>query len=163
MAVPAFGQGNLQEYLLKAGFIERFTRFIEFPDSILPSHLDSVFIIGVIGDDPFNGVLESFFQDNTIKDHIVEIKHFDNINEVKNCHLLFISYSKQEELPEIMEFILEYPIVTVGDTKNYAKEGVMINFYIEQNKMRFEINLKTVEKSGLKISHLLLKAARPVK
>ncbi len=157
------GQDYTQEYVLKAGYMERFTRFIDIPDSILAPNPDSAFIIGVLGDDPFKGALESFYQDNTIKKHRVEIRHFNNIEQAKNCHMLFVSHSIEKQLPQIVKATRGFPLITIGETKSYARRGVMINFYIEQNKIRFEINLDTVEQSGLKISHLLLNAARPIK
>jgi len=38
--------------------------------------------------------------------------------------------------------------------------GVHINFYIEDEKLKFEINDKTINSAGFKVSYLLLQNTR---
>ena len=45
----------------------------------------------------------------------------------------------------------------------YAAQGVMVNFYPERNKVRFETNVDAARRAGLKISSHLLKLARIVR
>jgi hypothetical protein len=42
------------EYLLKAGFLERFTRFIEWPGETNIADNTKPFVISVIGENPFD-------------------------------------------------------------------------------------------------------------
>ena len=82
--------------------------------------------------------------------------------EIPECHILFISGSYKERLKEILACTRNRPILTVGDTEGFAEEGVLINFYLVGSKIKFEINEKAVQESGLVMSYRLLSLARIV-
>ena len=153
----AFNQEN--EYLLKAGFMEKFARFTTWPKQNKPE-----FNIMVIGESPFNGTLKSFYRSLTIKNRNVKIKYVKQLQEIQNPDILFISSSENKRLDEILEYTKHKPILTIADTEGFAKRGVHINFYeTEQATLHFKINAKAVKQSGLKIDALLLSYANIVK
>jgi hypothetical protein len=53
-------------------------------------------------------------------------------------------------------------MLTVGDTDGFARQGVMINFYLEQEKVRFEINPRAAAEVGIRPSAKLLQLGRIV-
>jgi hypothetical protein len=53
-------------------------------------------------------------------------------------------------------------VLTVGETEQFVQDGGIIGFLLAEKKMRFEINLESAEKSGLKISAKLLALAKTV-
>lgn len=158
--ISAFAQQS--EYTIKAVFLEHFTRFIDWPES---SHIDDIslpFFIGVIGDNPFGSVLDQIYAEQSIKNKKVEILHLSTPDEITDCHLLFISSSSKEMLSEILSCTRYKPILTVSDTNGFAEDGVLINFYLTGDKIKFEINEKAVHESGLIMSYKLLNLARVV-
>jgi hypothetical protein len=86
-----------------------------------------------------------------------------SVNEIKDCMILIISESKKNELNDILNYTTGKPILTIGDAKGYGKKGVIINMFIDDNYIRYEVNRTTLDKSGLKISSLLLASAVIVK
>lgn len=151
------------EYLLKAVFLERFTRFIEWPLYKKFDDHSEPFVIGVINSNPFNSMLETLYKNQNIKEKPVDIRYIKKIKEINGCHLLFIGNTSMNSLTRIIESIRDYPILTISDSKGYCHKGVHINMYIdENNQIRFEINNKAASHSGLSISYLLLKVARLV-
>jgi hypothetical protein len=54
-------------------------------------------------------------------------------------------------------------VLTVGDSDGYAARGVIANFYLEENRVRFEINREAAVRARLGISSQLLKLARIVR
>ena len=88
--------------------------------------------------------------------------YISTIEELNSCHILFVSDSFKNRIEDILNATRKHPILTIGETKGFAKKGVLINFYIEQNKIRFEMNKNSFKDSGLKVSHLLLKIAKIV-
>lgn len=148
------------EYNIKAVFLERFTRFIDWPENTEINDPDKPFIIGVIGDNPFGSILEEVYANQKIKNKKVEIIYINDINRISGCQMLFISGSKENELNNILSYTRNKPIITVGDTRNFAESGVLINFFLEKNHIRFEINESAVKKTGLIMSYHLLKAAK---
>jgi len=148
------------EYLLKAGFLERFTRFIEWPGEKNIADNTKPFVISVIGKNPFDEKLNHFFETTKIKNRKVEIRYISELEEIQDSHILFIAKSKQKQLSRILFLTQDKPVLTLSDTDGFGKKGVRINLYNEQNKIRFEINKEAIQKSGLQISYLLLNAAK---
>ena len=81
---------------------------------------------------------------------------------LKQCHLLFICPSEKKNLSEIIDLVKDQGVLTVADTQEFLDTGGIVNFVIEDNKVRFEINLTASEKAGLKIRSQLLRLAKKV-
>lgn len=160
--LPVVILAQVSEYNVKAVLLERLTLFIEWPEESAVNDTSQPFILGIIGENPFGSILEQIYSNQKIKDKKVEIRYISKINEIPGCHLLFISKSEKKALSNILSFTREKPILTIGDTKNFAERGVLINFYIFENKIRFEINELESQKSRLFMSYRLLKAAKIV-
>jgi hypothetical protein len=80
-----------------------------------------------------------------------------------NCHILFISSYEKRHIQEILKSIKGLNILTIGDTDGFARKGIVINFYTEGQKIRFEINLDAAKRANLTISSRLLSLARIVR
>ncbi len=156
---------NSKEYLLKAIFLERFTRFVEWPLEAGVDRIETPFVIGIIGGTPFESVLETVYADQPIKGKTVEIRHWETVEEINGCpgcHMIFISETDADSLKKIIAAIRDFPVLTIADSTGYGRSGVHINMYMEKNQVRFEINHKAARQSGLAISYLLLKVAKLV-
>ncbi len=160
LPISAFAQTS--EYTIKAAFLERFTRFIEWPEESAVSDTTESFVLAIIGENPFGSILEQLYANQKIKNKEVEIQSLSNLDEISDCHLLFISKSKEKELSKILSLTKDKPILTISDANGFAENGVLINLYLAENKIRFEINETAVKISGLTISYLLLNAAKIV-
>ena len=157
LAVMAAGQAS--EYQVKAEDIERFTRFIDWPAG---SEGHSTFLIGVVGENPFNGYLDKMAAQYRIKNRPVEIRAITDFSQIDSCQLVFICGTERDRLRRILMHTESKPILTVGDTAGFAQQGVIINFYNAGDKVRFEMNEAAIERSGLRVSAKLLKLARLV-
>lgn len=151
-----------KEYEVKAVFLERFTRFIDWPESAQIDDPLKPFVIGVIGKHPFGDLLDRIYAERKIKDKAVEIRYVSKVEEILQCHLLFISASAKAELSHILSTIKDKPILTVGDSKGFSEKGVHIDFYLDEGRVRFAINESAVRQSGLQMSYRLLQSARIV-
>jgi YfiR/HmsC-like len=152
-------QAQVSEYDYKAAFIERFTRFVEWPEEFE----DNTFKVAVFGKNPFNTTLDNLFADIKIKNQDVELIYTNNIVDIIDVNLVFISTSEKKRIKEILAFTDKNPILTIGDSKGFSAKGVHINMYVDDNYIRYEINEIAIEKSDLKVSSLLLASAKIVK
>jgi len=159
---PAEAFAQPSEYAIKAEFIERFTRFIDWPDEAF-SGPDSPFVLCVIGDNPFDEFLGRLARDRKIKDRKVRVVQPTKLSELDSCHLLFIAASESGRLHAILARTQGEPILTIGDTPGFGQAGVVINFFLEQDVVHFEINLDAARRTGLTFSTKLLKLARVVR
>ena len=53
-------------------------------------------------------------------------------------------------------------MLVVGDSPGLAEKGAIINFVIEDNKVRFEVNPQAARQAHLQISSKLLRLAKLV-
>jgi hypothetical protein len=153
---------QFEEYELKAVYLERVTRFFEWPDETESPVSDDYFVIGVLGENPFGTRLTDLYAERKIKNKNIKVRYLSQLKEIEGCHLLFISRSMSEELPQVLEVTAKNPILTVGDTKGFAEKGVLVNFFIENDKLRFEINEQGLREAGMLIDSLLLKVSKIV-
>lgn len=151
-----------EEYEIKAVFLERFTRFIEWPDHVGMDDPLTPFNICIIGKNPFGKILDRLYAERKIKHKPVKIRYVKSVREIGSCHLLFISSTMGNDLPKILSYTKDKPILTISDSKDFARKGVHINLYSDAQGTRFVINESSVRSSGLKMSYLLLKVAEIV-
>jgi hypothetical protein len=147
------------EYSVKAAFLFKFGGFVEWPPHTLVS-TEAPFVIGVLGDDPFGPLLDQIVGGHTIQGRPVVLKRWSRPDQIGAAHILFISQSERGRLPTIVASLQEKNVLTVAD---FDQPGIIIVFVIENNRVRFEINLDQAERSGLKISSKLLNVARVVR
>jgi len=161
--VPANADPSIPlEYQIKAAYLYKFTRFVEWPEEALPDTLSTI-TIGVLGEGDMYAALESIVKGKQVKGRRLGIKHFGKAEDLVFCHVLFIGRSEKIRLREILEILKGQSTLTVGEEERFARSGGMINFIIVENRVRLEINVRAAEEGDLKISSRLLTLARIVK
>ncbi len=152
---------KFQEYQLKAAFIYNFAKFIEWPLSSFQDE-GSPFIVGVLGKDPFGEAL-AVIQGKKVGKRDIGVKHFDRLDSLGKCHILYISASEKDRLQKIFKMTEKWKVLTISDFSGFCQAGGNINFFIEEKRVRFEINLDSAQRNGLKISSQLLKLSKIVR
>jgi len=150
-----------KEYQIKAAFLFNFAQFVEWPSAAFADASSSI-SIGVLGDDPFGPVLDQTIQGESINHRKLIIQRSQRVADLKGCHLVFISKSERSRLPDIFDSLGSSSVLTVSETENFARRGGIINFYLDGNKVRFEINADAAQRKGIKISSQLLKLGKVV-
>lgn len=151
-----------EESVMKAVAIEKLSRYIQWPKEILMKNSNTPFVIGVFGETKFSALLMDIYRDKTIKGKPVEIHNFSKVNQISNCHVLYILKEAKEKLKDIIKFTRNKPILTMSDTPGFAQMGVLVNIIIQKKKICFEINETGVHQSGIKVSALIMRLARIV-
>src|SRR5256885_17263846 len=88
------------EYLIKAGFIYNFAKFVEWPSAAF-AQPDSPIVIGVLGTDPFGNVLDRLVQDKKIGQRRFVVRRYKwgkelkDLKDLRDCKTLFVSSSEQ--------------------------------------------------------------------
>jgi len=156
------------EYLIKAGFIYNFASLVQWPSTSF-SQADSPIVIAVLGEDHFGTTLDHVLQGKKIDGRPFVIKHLRSVSELvksagnpRDCQILYVTASAMSHLSEVILSVRALPILTIGDTPGFAKSGGMINLILENNRVRFEVNVKAAKDADLNISSRLLALARIV-
>ena len=150
------------DYLTKAGFVYNFARLVEWPVSAFPEAGHPI-VIGVLGNDSFADVLDSVVDGKRIDNRPLVVKRL-KWKEFKeqNFHILFIASQESIHADEIVQFLKNASVLTIAETAGFAKRGGIINFTLQDSKIRFEVNLEAAKHAALNISSQLLSLARIV-
>jgi hypothetical protein len=147
---------------VKAVFLFNFAQFVAWPSSAFPDS-SAPLVIGVLGDDPFGSFLDETVRGETVGGRPLEVRRYRSIDEVKTCHILFISPSEEGRVEGILESLKSRPILTVSDGAAFARRGGMVRFISENSRVRVRVNLEAAESANLTISSKLLRAVEIVK
>jgi hypothetical protein len=153
--------GTNKEYQLKAGFLYNFAHFVEWPGSAFPD-ANAPIVIGILGSDPFAHDLDAIVQGEKVNNHPLLVQRYQQIDDVKNCHILFVSRSEAKKLDRLFTSLSNRSVLTVGETDDFVRRGGVIRFITEDNKIRFKINLAAAKAANLTISSKLLRVAQIV-
>lgn len=149
------------EYQVKAAFLYNFARFVEWPGDALPGPTASI-VLCVYGEDPFGPALDEMVKGKSINNRDLAIHRAKNTQELKQCQVVFIDGAESKRLPEILGALQGSSVLLVGESGGFAEQGGQIQFLLEDNKVRFSINVDAVERAHLKISSKLLALAKIV-
>jgi YfiR/HmsC-like len=150
------------EYLIKAAYLYNFALFVEWPADAFKA-ANAPLVIGVVGTDPFDLALERTIQNKRINRRPLVVKHLQWTQDLKRCHILFVSSTESAKAKELATRLEGLPILLVGETPGFARQGGTINFTIKDNTVGFEVNVNAAKRSRLNISAKLLKLARIVR
>ena len=149
------------EYDVEAAYLFNFAKFIRWPSS--PDRSTSSFAICVIGDDPFGTTLDKIVSGEKIAAKTVVDKRITHLDEISGCSILYISSSEANHLGRILIAAKDLPVLTVSDIPDFIERGGMIQFVLQDNRVRFAVNLEPAQHDGLTLSSDLLKVATNVK
>ena len=149
------------EYQLKAAFLFNFTQFVEWP-AVAFADAQAPFVIGVLGDDPFGAVLDETVRGETVGGRPLLVQRYRKAEDIKACHVLFISKSEAAGLERIVAALKDRNVLTVGDTEGFARRGVLVRLVTEDKKIRLHINADAAKAVGLVLSSKLLRLAELV-
>lgn len=149
------------EYEVKAAFLYNFAKFVAWPSQAFPSS-SSPLRICVFGQNPFGDSLRRIVQDKFISGRAISNEQVNSATQARACHILFMGRSEQARMQQALASVNDLPVLTVGDSGDFLPLGGVINFVVEQDRVRFEISLAAAQRQRLKISSKLLAVARVV-
>lgn len=152
-------KGAVEEYSAKAAFIYNFTKFVEWEKE----ETSSSFIIGVVGESFIYKPLLGLAANKKINNKKIEVVKFNSPSEISACQILFVpETSSSKNLKDCIDSKYTRNTLIITEKQGHLECGSGINFIIVDNKIKFEINLASLNKASLKASSQLLKLAQNV-
>jgi hypothetical protein len=146
------------EYPIKAVFLFNFAQFTDWPTNAFAAP-DSSLVIGVLGDDPFGVLLGDAVRDESANGRKFKVEPYQHVEDIKTCHILFISQSETKRLDKIVSALKGKPVLTVSEIDNSAYRGVCVQFITENNKIRLRINTDALQTAQLTMSSKILRVS----
>jgi hypothetical protein len=146
----------VRELTLKASLLFKLTQKIKWPKDV--STNENNLILCFQESDYFRGIINLAVKHPRIAMDW-EVRENVSLEATKNCNVLFLDFGQEKRLEETIAYVKDYPVLTVGDTEGFAERGVLINFIVVDNKLRFKIQKDAIQTSSLQINEELLSLA----
>ncbi|MFL5763836.1 MAG: YfiR family protein [Bacteroidia bacterium] len=145
---------------IKAIYIYNFTKYIEWPDS----YKEGNFVVGVLGNNvALINELNKMAASKTVGTQKFEIKSVTAPADCAKCHIVYILSDNSGQLTDVLGKVKGKSALIVTDKSGLATKGAAINFFIDGNKQKIELNKSNIEKYKLKVASTLLDMAVQVK
>jgi len=159
--IAAAQSEQLSEYEVKAAFLFNFTKFVEWPESSFDDSQTPI-VLGIIGDDPFGDNLARIVAGQKVQGRGIVIRKESLGDDLRRCHVLFVSASERLHSAQILSSIQPASVLTVSDMDGFAEAGGVIQFVMQENRVRFVVNLDAATQNKLRLSAKLLALARVI-
>lgn len=148
------------EYEVKAGFIYNFVNFVTWPDTAFEDRPNTL-VLCFISNSPQSDVLYRL-NGKTIKGRKIEVMAYQQGNCLEQSHILFFGTQDKGFIQPILSQAMDRNILTIGEVEGFTRMGGVINFFEEQNRLRFKVNVDAAKRQGLKMSSQILVSAQIV-
>lgn len=150
-----------REHEIKAVFLLNFIRYATWPKTSFESAESPVRVL-VVGRDPFGPALEATFRGEKALGRSIEVLRSLEVPDPPAAHVVFCGELAPEARAKLLAHSRGRPILLVGELEGLAQDGACINFYLQDQKTRFEINTDALAAASLELSPAVLKLARIV-
>jgi hypothetical protein len=170
LIAPADGRANpgapSREYQVKAAFVSNFVQFVEWPATAFNGANDPI-VVAVVGDNPFGPALEQAVRGKSARGREIRVRYARNVAQAVAAgptHVLYIAPAAGEKPPaQAVRDAAATGRLTIADVDDFVAAGGCVQFFADDNKMRFTINTSALNRAGLRASSKLLQLAKVYK
>jgi hypothetical protein len=155
-------QGASTEAEVKAAFVYNFLKFVDWPSSSGPRP-DRPLTIAIVGEGSVADATASLLEGKRVSVHPLHVVRVKPGSPLPEVHAVFITGAEQKEAQRTLARMAGAPVLTIGDDEHFAARGGMIGLYVEDRRVRFEVNTDAADAQGLRVSSRLLALARLVR
>ena len=148
-------------YDVEAAYLYNFGKFVQWPPA--PGSNSQTFSICILGEDNFGKKLDDTIAGETIQGQKIAARRLTSVEAADTCQIVFIGPSEETRLARDLQALQEKPVLTVSSLPEFLERGGDIQFLIQNNRVRFAVNLSAAKRAGLELSSELLKVAAYVK
>ncbi|MGA1864161.1 MAG: YfiR family protein [bacterium] len=151
------------EYKVKAGFIYNFAKFIEWPKEDAGQD-PNFFLICIVPDTPETDVFLSL-RNKSIGNKKIKIEKYNDVRDkgIEKCQILFLDSKDEVFIRESLLIVKYRSILTIGHIKGFTQAGGIINFFTEEDRLRFAVNLDAADRARIRLGSQILMSAEIIK
>lgn len=147
------------EYAVKAAIVHKIAKFVTWPESDTGSRGNTLSIC-LPEQDPIGPAIEAL-SGEVVQGRLIEVR---KLNEVEtptiDCKILYLSRPSSDQYRSLINHVADAPVLTIGDSQDFASSGGIILLEIKKEQIHFAINVGASQRAGLEISAHLLQLAK---
>lgn len=148
------------EHQIKAAMTYNMLRFMDWPDETVAAQ-PAKMTICVVGKGQLGSAIAAI-QGKTVKNKIIHVQQLSANANLSGCDVLLLSEIDRSTSTALLDRTRSAAMLTVSDASDFARNGGVVGFVVQQQKVRFEINQAAAQRHRLRISAQLLKLAQIV-
>jgi hypothetical protein len=156
LGFSAAAEERPSEYAVKAAFLRSAVRLVDWP-----AERRAQLEVCVVGEDPFGPALDAIA--GAAGDATIEVRRLGAARDARACEVVFVGRSERDHLRAVLAALQGSGALTVGDTEGFAEQGVILNFYLDGSKVRFEVNVDAARLAGVSLQPRLVSLGRVVR
>jgi len=144
---------GVSEYEVKAAFIFNFAKFTTWPGE---EGRKDPFRICIVGGDPFGPVIDATVRGKQVRGRDLTVERHILSDDLVGCEIVFVGEHEPDQHRKLLNRLSGQPVLTIGDSKQFAADGGTVGFFRQKRRIRFTFNVDAVERSKLRVSSKLL-------
>ena len=148
-----------EEYHVKGAYLLNFAKFVEWPEQVFKGP-GAPIAICIVGQNPFGPGLEKAAQATVVANRPVIVRQLADSQQASQCQIAFVSSSERKLTRTLLQAADGASVLTVGESDNFIASGGVIDFKLDGDKVRIEINTGAADRAKLRISAKLLSLAQ---
>jgi hypothetical protein len=144
---------------VKAAYLYKFAPFVDWPPRSFQGGQDPL-VICVVGKDSFGTVLDRVVAGQRVDGHPIIVRRLASADRNLPCHIAYLGGSRAQPVGEALRLLRGSPVLTVTDG---ASAPGILDFTLDQGRVRFRVDDQAAADGGLVISSKLLNLALSVR
>lgn len=137
---------------LQAAYMYNFAKYISWPEE------RAEFVIGIFGDAEIMQGLVTTLKGKKVRSKPIVLKKVTTLEEVLGCNIIYLSESHSKSLSNLTDAIDNKSILIVTE-EDLVRKGATISFLVEEDRLKFKVNVKILKQVGLVANEGLLNLA----
>jgi hypothetical protein len=84
------------------------------------------------------------------------------LDQLKDCRMVCVSETDARQLPAVVRQLSGAPVLLVSDGRQAVDQGAHLALLFNDDRVEFDVNLLSLQKSNIRASSQMLKLARTV-
>lgn len=143
---------------VKAAFVFNFIKLVAWPEHRFESDATPIQVC-VLRGDAMEPALRQSLAGKLAGARAIEVETVTG-DAVANCHVLYLGTHLSGRYGELMSRVSGKGVLVIDEGEQFTWPDGMIRLFLEQSRVRFELNLESLERAGLKVDPRLIRLAR---
>jgi hypothetical protein len=144
-----------------AAFVFNFAKFTEWPPQTLPNAMSPVTVC-FVGAEDIRAAFQSITAGKDVNGHPVLVRNAKAAAEVRECQVVYVDASSSAVLMDVLKNARQSCTLAIGTSEDFLTRGGIIRLLVENNRMRFDVNVGAAGRTKIHLSSKLLALARSV-
>ena len=146
---------------IRAALVFNFSKFAEWP-TISYADSGSPLTVCFLGADDVRAAFQGISAGKAVNGRFVEVRTVKSVGDARGCHVVYMDSPNNGVVLDVLKYARQGNELAIGTTENFLADGGMIRLQVENNRMRFDVNVGAVGRTKIKLSSKLLALARSV-